>query len=267
MLGAPGHETNYVVAQYDAIFSVGDRRNEVRYRRAGPPGIVRQAFSSRVLGLGVLGRRRPSAAALEGPRRRGRRPSRRRPWQGDGCEVADAPRRRPGPPPRRRRTRHRWPEGRGTDGTTRGAERDRERQDLLDTTMSNGTATALRRREQDRPDDRARAPREERGARPATTGSRRTQRQDVGKDAGATLDEEAGTRGRTSTARSCSATAHRGHCGLPRGGASSDRSRTEAERDCTANPLLGFAFRRQIIKPATAGEYCPWRDAFSPRES
>ena len=27
--GAPGHETNYVVAQYDAIFSVGDRRNEV----------------------------------------------------------------------------------------------------------------------------------------------------------------------------------------------------------------------------------------------
>ena len=27
--GAPSHETNYVVAQYDAIFSVGDRRNEV----------------------------------------------------------------------------------------------------------------------------------------------------------------------------------------------------------------------------------------------
>ena len=27
--GAPGHENNYVVAQYDAIFSVGDRRNEV----------------------------------------------------------------------------------------------------------------------------------------------------------------------------------------------------------------------------------------------
>ena len=29
LAGAPGHETNYVVAQYDAIFSVGDRRNEV----------------------------------------------------------------------------------------------------------------------------------------------------------------------------------------------------------------------------------------------
>ena len=29
LTGAPGHENNYVVAQYDAIFSVGDRRNEV----------------------------------------------------------------------------------------------------------------------------------------------------------------------------------------------------------------------------------------------
>lgn len=29
LTGAPGHDDNYVLAQYDAIFSVGDRRNEV----------------------------------------------------------------------------------------------------------------------------------------------------------------------------------------------------------------------------------------------
>ena len=38
LTGAPGHETNDVVAQYDAIFSVGDRRNEVWITaRAGAP--------------------------------------------------------------------------------------------------------------------------------------------------------------------------------------------------------------------------------------
>ena len=34
LAGAPGHETNYVVAQYDAIFSVGDRRTRPP---RGPP--------------------------------------------------------------------------------------------------------------------------------------------------------------------------------------------------------------------------------------